>query len=166
MRTAYIGLGANLGDRRGNIRRALRLLAATPGVRIGRVSRLYNTKPEGYAAQPDFLNGVAAVHTKLGSRGLLRRLKEIERELGRSKGRRNGPRLIDLDLLLYSRTELRCRGLIIPHPRLQQRGFVLRPMAEIAAGVIHPVSRKRMGTLWREHQRWKRESVKCPTPKV
>ncbi len=153
MRTAYIGLGANIGDRRGNIRRALRLLSTTPGVRVSRVSRLYSTKPEGYSAQPDFLNGVAAIHTELDPWGLLRRLKEIERELGRRKGHRNGPRLIDLDLLLYSRLKLRRRGLIIPHPRLQQRGFVLRPLVDIASGVVHPGLRKRMGTLWREFKK-------------
>ena len=149
-RVAYIGLGSNLGDKRRNIRCALRLLGDVSGVKLGAVSRLRRSKPEGYAAQPDFFNGAVRIETSLAPRELLGRLKGIEAELGRRKTSRNGPRLIDLDLLLYSRVVTRGKSLILPHPRLHLRGFALQPLAEIAPGAVHPVLRKRIGTLWRE----------------
>ncbi len=150
MTVAYIALGSNLGDRGKNIERALGLLGKTPGVRPLKVSRLYQTKPEGYRDQPDFLNGVAQVETGLSPRELLGRLKQIEKEVGRRRRCRNGPREIDLDLVLYSRRVIRGGGLTVPHARMHRRGFVLHPLAEIAPGVVHPVLRKRIGTLWRE----------------
>jgi 2-amino-4-hydroxy-6-hydroxymethyldihydropteridine diphosphokinase len=130
---AYVGLGANLGDREATIRRAAELLGAL------RVSTLRETEPWGYADQPLFLNGVAELDTEEGPRALLDRLLAIERELGRVRGgERYGPRTIDLDLLLYGDLELDEPGLAVPHPRLHERVFVLEPLAELAAGVVVP----------------------------
>jgi len=158
MVVAYLGLGANLGDRRGNIRRALALLDGRQGIRVVKVSRLIETKPQGLREQPDFINGAARIETQLEPRQLLREAKRIEDELGRRPGVRHGPRQIDLDILLYSRLVVQTRDLVVPHPRLALRDFVLRPLAEIAAGARHPVLRKRIGTLWREFAEDKRNN--------
>jgi 2-amino-4-hydroxy-6-hydroxymethyldihydropteridine diphosphokinase len=130
---AYVGLGANLGDREATIGRAVELLGAL------RVSTLRETEPWGYADQPPFLNGVAEVETDEGPRALLARLLAIERELGRVRdGLRYGPRTIDLDLLLYGDLELDEPGLTVPHPRLHEREFVLEPLAELAPELLVP----------------------------
>jgi 2-amino-4-hydroxy-6-hydroxymethyldihydropteridine diphosphokinase len=150
MVVAYIGLGANLGDKRGNIRRALELLAGKQGIKVAEVSRLYRTAPQGIRDQPEFVNGAARMQTVLGPEQLLCELKQVERQLGRVSGLRNGPRVIDLDILLYSRLVMESRRLVIPHPRLALREFVLRPLAEIAGGACHPVLGRRIDTLWRE----------------
>jgi 2-amino-4-hydroxy-6-hydroxymethyldihydropteridine diphosphokinase len=129
---AYVGLGANLGDREASIRRAVELLASEPGVAVVAVSSLRETDPVGYAEQPRFLNGAAAVETELPPRGLLERLLAIERSLGRTRdGPRFGPRTIDLDLLLYGGATLAEPGLQVPHPRLHERRFALEPLAEL-----------------------------------
>lgn len=139
MTTAYIGLGANLGDRRGTIERALELLAAAPGVEMLAVSTLRETDPVGFENQPKFLNGAAAVETALPAGELLGVLLRIERELGRTReGPRFGPRTIDLDLLLYGDAELDEPGLTVPHPRLHERRFALEPLVELAPGVVVP----------------------------
>ena len=133
MTLAYVGLGANLGDREATIRRALELLGAT------RVSTLLETEPWGYAHQPRFLNAVAELETVEPPRVLLDRLLEIERALGRTReGPRYGPRAIDLDLLLYGDEELAEPGLVVPHPRLQERAFVLEPLAELCPDLVVP----------------------------
>ena len=128
-----MGLGANLGDREATIRRAVELLAATPGIELVAVSTLRETDPVGYADQPRFLNGVAALETELAPRGLLDRLLAVERELGRVRGEgpRFGPRTIDLDLLLYGDEVVEKPGLVVPHPRLTDRQFVLEPLHEL-----------------------------------
>jgi 2-amino-4-hydroxy-6-hydroxymethyldihydropteridine diphosphokinase len=132
MTRAYIGLGANLGDRERTLARALELLAAEPGVRIVAVSALRETDPWGLADQPRFLNGAAALETEVGPRQLLERLLAVERRLGRTRdGQRYGPRTIDLDLLVYGDAQLDEPGLTIPHPRLGERRFVLEPLAEL-----------------------------------
>jgi 2-amino-4-hydroxy-6-hydroxymethyldihydropteridine diphosphokinase len=124
---AYVGLGANLGDRDGSIRRAADLLGAV------RLSTIRETEPWGYADQPPFLNAVAELETELSPRALLDRLLEVERELGRTReAPRWGPRTIDLDLLLYGDLALDEPGLTIPHPRLHERLFVLEPLADLA----------------------------------
>jgi 2-amino-4-hydroxy-6-hydroxymethyldihydropteridine diphosphokinase len=122
---AYVGLGANLGDREGTIREAVRRLGPA------RISTLRETDPVGVVDQPRFLNGVAELETELRPRALLDRLLEIERELGRVRGERWGPRTIDLDLLLYGAERLREPGLTVPHPHLHERRFVLEPLAEL-----------------------------------
>jgi 2-amino-4-hydroxy-6-hydroxymethyldihydropteridine diphosphokinase len=126
---AYIGLGSNLGARAANLRAALAAIG-----RLGRVlrtSRRYRTAPVGYRDQPEFLNQVAELETELTPRALLGGLQRIERELGRVATFRNGPRRIDLDILLYDAVEVHEVDLCIPHPRLCERAFVLRPLAEL-----------------------------------
>ena len=132
MPIVYIGLGANLGDREATIRKALELVAEGGDVEVAAVSSLRETDPVGYEEQPRFLNGAAALRTELAPRPLLERLLDVERRLGRDRsGPRFGPRTIDLDLLLYGSAEVDEPGLQIPHPRLQERPFVLEPLAEL-----------------------------------
>jgi 2-amino-4-hydroxy-6-hydroxymethyldihydropteridine diphosphokinase len=139
MPNVYIGLGANLGDREATIRQALDLLAAEGDVEVVAVSSLRETDPVGYEDQPRFLNGAAALRTELAPRQLLERLQALERRLGRDRsGPRFGPRTIDLDLLLYGSAEIDEPGLQIPHPRLQERRFVLEPLAELDARLEVP----------------------------
>ena len=133
MATAYIGLGSNLGDREGTIRAALAQLAAAPGVEVAAVSTLVETDPVGYLDQPRFLNGAAALETELPPRALLELLLAVEAGLGRDRAAvpAQGPRTLDLDLLIYENLELDEPGLRIPHPRLHERAFVLEPLAEL-----------------------------------
>jgi len=129
---AYIGIGANLGDREATIARALELLAEQPGIGSLAVSRLRETEPWGYADQPQFLNGAAVVETSLAPAELLAALLAAERELGRSRtGPRYGPRTIDLDLLLYGQKVVEEPGLTVPHPRLHERAFALEPLLDL-----------------------------------
>jgi 2-amino-4-hydroxy-6-hydroxymethyldihydropteridine diphosphokinase len=129
---AYIGLGANLGDREAMLRAAVEQLAAEPGIELVAVSSLRETDPVGFTEQPRFLNAAAAVETELGARELLDRLLGIERRLGRTReGPRFGPRTIDLDLLLYGAERIDEPGLEVPHPRLHERLFALEPLLEI-----------------------------------
>lgn len=142
--TAYVGLGANLGDREATIRRAVELLAATPGIEIVAVSTLRETDPVGYADQPRFLNGAVALETALAPRALLDRLLAVERELGRVRGEgpRFGPRTIDLDLLLHGDEVVDEPGLVLPHPRLAERRFVLEPLHELDPQLRLPDGRR------------------------
>jgi 2-amino-4-hydroxy-6-hydroxymethyldihydropteridine diphosphokinase len=137
--TAYVGMGANLGDRQATIERAVELLGAAEGVEVLAVSSLRETDPVGFEDQPRFLNGAAAVETALVPRDLLDVLLGIERQLGRTReGPRFGPRLIDLDLLLYGDAQVDEPGLTVPHPRLHERRFALEPLAELAPGLVVP----------------------------
>lgn len=139
MPLVYVGLGSNLGDRAGTLRRAVELLAAAPGIEVVRVSTIRETDPVGYLDQPRFLNGAAAVETSLTARELLSALLAVEAELGRTRdGARYGPRTIDLDLLLYGAERLREPGLEVPHPRLHERAFVLEPLSELDPGLEVP----------------------------
>ena len=126
MTRAYVGVGANLGDREATIRTAL---DALPGVVA--VSALRETDPVGVADQPPFLNGAAALETELAARELLETLLAVERELGRERGERWGPRTIDLDLLLYGNETIDEPGLTVPHPRLHERRFALEPLVDL-----------------------------------
>jgi len=132
---AYIGLGSNLGDREAALRSALELL----GDDVVAVSSFRETDPIGYLDQPRFLNAAAAVETALEPRAVLDRLLEVERELGRTRdGARFGPRTIDLDLLLYGDRVIDEPGLVVPHPRLADRRFVLEPLAELDPDLVVP----------------------------
>jgi len=123
---AYVGLGSNLGDREGTIR------AAAEAIDARRLSPVVETEPWGYADQPRFLNAVAELQTRLAARELLEELLEVERTLGRERtGPRYGPRTVDLDLLLYGDETIEEPGLVVPHPRLAERRFVLEPLAEL-----------------------------------
>jgi 2-amino-4-hydroxy-6-hydroxymethyldihydropteridine diphosphokinase len=139
MARAYVGLGANLGDREATLRAAVAGLGAIEGVRVAAVSSFRETDPVGYLDQPRFLNGAAAVDTTLRPRELLNALLAVERSLGRTReGPRFGPRTIDLDLLLYGDESVDEPGLRVPHPRLQERAFALEPLAELDPGLVVP----------------------------
>jgi 2-amino-4-hydroxy-6-hydroxymethyldihydropteridine diphosphokinase len=128
---AYVGLGANLGPREITLLRAVDLLAETEGVEVRAVSQLRETAPVGVVEQPLFLNGAVALDTTLSPRELLDRLLEIERGLGRVRDVRWGPRVVDLDLLVYGDQQVDEPGLRVPHPRLSERRFALEPLAEL-----------------------------------
>jgi 2-amino-4-hydroxy-6-hydroxymethyldihydropteridine diphosphokinase len=129
---AYVGLGANLGNREQTIRRAVDALGRRPGVDVLAVSAFRETEPVGFTDQPPFLNGAAVVETDLEPRALLEALLAVERELGRTRdGPRFGPRTIDLDLLVFGNREVSEPGLTVPHPRLAERAFALEPLVEL-----------------------------------
>ncbi len=137
---AYVALGSNLGDRAARLREAVRGLAALPETELRAVSALYETEPVGGPPQGPYLNAVAELGTRLGPHELLAQLLELERASGRARGaRRNEPRTLDLDLLLYGALQLDSPELTLPHPRLGQRAFVLEPLCELAPHLIHPI---------------------------
>lgn len=143
--TVYLGLGSNLGDRHQNLRRALRLLSEKMTIQM--VSSIYETEPIGFSDQPVFLNAVCKATTSLSPEGLLLAAKEIEQEIGRTPTFQNGPRLIDIDILLYDNRIISTPDLEIPHPRMSERAFVLAPLAEIAPDLVHPIKGKRVSEL-------------------
>ncbi|HET6385359.1 MAG TPA: 2-amino-4-hydroxy-6-hydroxymethyldihydropteridine diphosphokinase [Armatimonadota bacterium] len=130
--SVYLGLGSNLGDREAEIRRGLERLEAMGAVRVIAVSSLYETEPVGWTGGPWYLNGVARAISRLGPEALLTALKDVERQAGRMPGARNAPRPLDLDLLIYENQTIRSNDLEVPHPRMLDRAFVLRPLAELA----------------------------------
>jgi 2-amino-4-hydroxy-6-hydroxymethyldihydropteridine diphosphokinase len=132
----YIALGANLGDRRANLAAALGLLP--PEVTVEAVSPLYESEPQPPAPPPSYYNAAARVATQLAPHALLRHLKEIERRLGRTDTTHWAPRPIDLDIALYDDLVLDDADLVIPHPRLQERAFVLQPLLDLDAALVHP----------------------------
>ena len=139
MITAYLGLGANLGDRAGNLAEAVRRIASR-AVRVLRVSSSWETAPRGMLDQPWFLNQVIEVETDLSAVQLFQHVQDIELAMGRVRAERNGPRLIDIDILLYGDQRVSEPDLEIPHPRMGERRFVLEPLAELAPGLRHPLS--------------------------
>ncbi|HEX5488383.1 MAG TPA: 2-amino-4-hydroxy-6-hydroxymethyldihydropteridine diphosphokinase [Rhodanobacteraceae bacterium] len=138
MPEAYVALGSNLDDPRAQVERGFDALAALPRTALRARSRLYQTLPWGVTEQPDFVNAVAALETALAPRDLLEALLAIESRAGRVRDIRYGPRVLDLDLLLYDDAELHEPGLDIPHPRLHERPFVLLPLADLAADLEVP----------------------------
>lgn len=138
--TAYLGLGSNLGDRQANLDRALAFLSQR--LRVEKVSPVYDSEPVGNVEQPRFLNLVCQVNTNLSPEALLALVKGIENKLGRWGGAPDTPRTIDIDILLYGDQVVKTPELVIPHPRMTKRAFVLVPLAEIAPDVVHPVSGK------------------------
>lgn len=137
---AYIGVGANLGDRRGQCEAAVAALGKVPGVRVERVSSWRETVPVGPVPQGPFINGAVRVATTLSPRALLDACLAIERAMGRERRVPKGPRVIDLDLLWFGDSVVALPGLTVPHPELARRRFVLEPLAEIAPGIRDPVT--------------------------
>jgi 2-amino-4-hydroxy-6-hydroxymethyldihydropteridine diphosphokinase len=145
MAITYIALGANLGDRDAALRAAIARLGAL-GV-VEAVSPFFDTAPVGYTEQPRFLNAVARLRTDLPPRDLLRGLLAIEASLGRVRTIRWGPRAIDLDLLLYDDVIIDAPELVVPHPRLHERRFVLEPLATLAPDLTHPLLKRTVSAL-------------------
>lgn len=141
MKRVYLSLGSNLGNRAENISKALAAMGSE-GVHVTRVSSLYKTQPVDYRPQPWFLNCVLETETELMPLQLLRRCQAIERALGRRPGVAKGPRLIDIDILLYENLVIRSAALTVPHERMAQRRFVLIPLRELAPGLRHPVTQR------------------------
>ena len=140
----YLSLGSNLGNRQANLDMALHLLSER--MRMGKVSSIYDTEPLGNVNQPRFLNLACEVFTRLSPEGLLALSKGIERKMGRYS-RSGEPRVIDIDIVLYGDTVLDTPDLVIPHPKMEERSFVLMPLAEIAPDLVHPVLKKTIKEL-------------------
>ena len=150
--TAYVALGTNLGNLRENLDEALKRLAAQ-GLSLTKVSTYIDTDPYGVTDQPRFLNAVCEVRTELSAQALLKMLLATELEMGRVRLRHWGERIIDLDLIFYGDDVINEPNLVVPHPDMQNRDFVLRPLAEIAPGKMHPVLRKTIAELWQDLQK-------------
>ena len=146
MTVAYLSIGSNIGDRLDHLVEAVRALEARDDVRVLAVSSVYETAPVGYTDQADFLNIAIGVETTLDAYALLALCQEIEQGLGRVRKIRWGPRTVDLDILLYNNDAILVENLVIPHPRMHERAFVLVPLLEIAPAVVHPTT----GTLYAE----------------
>ncbi|MBI2918143.1 MAG: 2-amino-4-hydroxy-6-hydroxymethyldihydropteridine diphosphokinase [Chloroflexi bacterium] len=146
MATVYLGLGSNLGDRETNLKEGVQRLA--PEVLVEAASSLYETEPVGYKDQPWFLNAVVRARTELAPQTLLARCQRVEQALGRRPSFSNAPRPLDIDILLYNELVLNTPDLVIPHPRLPERAFVLIPLNEIAASLRHPVLGATVSELW------------------
>jgi 2-amino-4-hydroxy-6-hydroxymethyldihydropteridine diphosphokinase len=140
MRRVFVGLGSNLGDREFLIRKAVAALRDLPHTNVIQVSSLYDTEPVGETEQPPFLNAVAWIETELPPRELLWRMLLIERQMGRVRAKRWGPRPIDLDLLFYDEEEIEEPDLVVPHPEAAHRAFVLYPLLELSPGFQHPAT--------------------------
>jgi 2-amino-4-hydroxy-6-hydroxymethyldihydropteridine diphosphokinase len=137
---AYIALGSNMGNRAGNLSMALELMESNPHIEVKKVSSSYLTEPWGKVDQADFFNQVCWIETDLSPRELLDKLQEIEIKMGRQPSEKWGPRIIDLDIILYGQEIVQERDLLIPHPYAQQRLFVLIPLQEINPEIVFPDS--------------------------
>jgi 2-amino-4-hydroxy-6-hydroxymethyldihydropteridine diphosphokinase len=146
LKTAYLALGSNIGDREANLRDAVRRMESE-GIRVVARSSLYETAPQELLDQPSFLNAVVEVETDLFPRQLLARVQQIERAMGRRRVTPKGPRNIDIDILFYARAVIGTAELEVPHPRIAQRRFVLEPLAEIAPDFRHPATGKTAGEM-------------------
>ncbi len=145
----YLALGSNLGDRAANLKSAQELLERFVG-KIARRSHVYETEPWGNTIQEPFLNQVVMVNTTLSPREVLEAIAKVERQVGRVRAERWGPRVIDIDILFYGRRVIRDKGLEVPHPELHKRAFVLVPMLELAPDLEHPILKKPIDQLYME----------------
>jgi 2-amino-4-hydroxy-6-hydroxymethyldihydropteridine diphosphokinase len=146
MSTVFLGMGSNIGNREKHCQKALELLREY-GLNVVKQSSLHETEPWGNKEQPKFLNMAVEIETSLSPRALLGVLKKIEDDMGREIADKWGPRIIDLDILLYDDIILNEMDIVIPHPYMHEREFVLRPLSEIASDKLHPVLKKRVGDL-------------------
>lgn len=146
MKTAYLALGSNVGDRAAHLREAVRRLDAAD-LRVTRRSSIYETAPQYVLNQGEFLNAVVEIETELFPLQLLKRTRRVEQEMGREKLMVNGPRNIDLDILFYGRSVIDTPDLKVPHPRIGERRFVLEPLEEIAPELRHPLTGKTAGQM-------------------
>ena len=147
MTLAYIGVGSNLGDRNSNLEKAKKYLESEKGISFLESSEIYETDPVGGPAQEKYLNAVWWIETSLAPRPLLELLLGIEKKMGRVRSERNAPRMIDLDILFYGEAIIHEAGLDIPHPRLHERSFVLKPLSDLAPDWMHPVLKKTVQEL-------------------
>ncbi|MCB0574091.1 MAG: 2-amino-4-hydroxy-6-hydroxymethyldihydropteridine diphosphokinase [Saprospiraceae bacterium] len=143
----YLGLGSNVGNRAVNLEKAIQLISKNIG-KVARKSHVYETEPWGNREQDLFLNQVIMINTILDPRELLDKISRIERELGRERVEKWGPRVLDIDILLYGKRVIRDKGLEIPHPEMHKRAFVLVPLMEIAPDLEHPVLKKPVDELY------------------
>ena len=148
MPTVFFGLGSNIGDKEDNINQALTFISEIYAVK--KISHLYLTEPVGHIKQDWFLNCVIEIHTDVDPKKLLFTIKSIERKLGRTKTVKNGPRTIDIDILFYGDHVLKTKSLILPHPSIQERLFVLQPMMDINPDLIHPVLKRSIQDLYHD----------------
>ena len=135
----FLGIGSNIGDAAANCAAAVKRISDVDGVRALRCSSLYKTQPVGFEEQDWFVNGVVEIRTMLGPLSLMNAMQGVENEMGRYRGEKWGPRIIDIDILLYGQAIIEEEGLVIPHAELHKRRFVLVPLNEIASCAIHPV---------------------------
>jgi len=149
MTIVYLGLGSNIPDKEEHLMNALLLIKEL--CTVNTISLLYLTEPIGLPDPDWFLNGVIEIETDIAPQTLLLKIKSIEQKLGRKKTVRNGPRTIDIDILFYGDLVVHTKQLVIPHPRLQERLFVLRPMMDLDPGFMHPVLHKTIQELYDEH---------------
>ncbi len=151
LKKIFIAVGANLGERKRQIDLAFKALGETSGIHSVKMSPLYETEPVGGpAAQGKYLNGVIEIETDLSPQDLLARLLEIEKSLGRERSLKNAPRTMDLDLLFYGDKIMEEPGLRIPHPRLHERTFVLKPLADLAPDFVHPLLKKTVKSMLKD----------------
>ncbi|MET0958945.1 MAG: 2-amino-4-hydroxy-6-hydroxymethyldihydropteridine diphosphokinase [Psychrobacillus psychrotolerans] len=142
MNTVFISLGSNIGNRFEYLQQAVRLLQQVEGVNVVKVSSVYETDPVGYEDQAAFLNMVVEIETLCSPHEILKKCNEIEAQLGRTREIHWGPRTVDLDILLYNKENMKTEDLIIPHPRMMERGFVLIPLVELQADLVDPQSKQ------------------------
>lgn len=150
MSIAFVGIGTNMGDRLSNIKKAIEALNLLPNTKIESVSNIYETEPWGFKEQDNFLNGVIKLNTKLSPTALLGGLLGIEAAMGRVRRIKNGPRILDLDLLIYDNVTLNTPELILPHPFILEREFVLKPLIELNDDEIYitALNNIKQGTVW------------------
>lgn len=155
MNTAYLSLGSNLGDRFDMLQDAVRILRQREGIKVTRISSVYETEPVGYTEQATFLNLVVEIMSELSAEKVLSICMETEQSMGRIREFRWGPRCIDLDILLYNDENIVSENLIIPHPRMHERGFVLVPLIELVPNQVHPVT----GVPFSDYTKGQKEGV-------
>lgn len=145
----YLSLGSNLGNKSNNINKAIDFLRKLPKIDVLKTSKIIETEPYGKTDQPNFLNCVVEISTTLTPHELLHQCLNIEKIMGRKRTEKWGPRIIDIDVLFYKDKVIRTTNLVIPHPEIEKRLFVLRPLSEIASNFIHPIKKKRIIDLYR-----------------